>query len=80
MSTRGRYRFIDGSNQGPYTVYKHSDNYPHGKHGGLQAIANALPYAWKLPRFEADEFACAFIAAAKADMLAAAKHADTKAA
>lgn len=29
MSTRGCYRFTDGSIYGPFTVYKHSDNYPY---------------------------------------------------
>lgn len=65
MSTRGCYRFIDGDNQGPYTVYKHSDNYPWGQYGGVAAIAAALPYAWPLPRFEADEFAAGFVSANK---------------
>lgn len=60
MSTRATYEFID--NFGSYTVYKHHDGYPSG---GLQWIANALKYAWKLPRFEAAEFAAAFIAANK---------------
>lgn len=66
MSTRGCYRFTDGgSNQGPFTVYKHSDNYPYTEHGGIAAIAKAVDYAWGLPRFEADEFAAAFVSANK---------------
>lgn len=65
MSTRGVYRFRDGSNHGPFTVYKHSDNYPWGEHGGVAAIKAALPYTWPLPRFEANEFAAGFVAAHK---------------
>ena len=63
MSTRGCYRFTDETQC--LTVYKHSDNYPDGQHGGVAAIAKTLPIAWELPRFEADEFAAAFIAANK---------------
>lgn len=66
MSTRGCYRFTDGRET--FTVYKHSDNYPDGKHGGIEAIAAAQGFAWPLPRFEADEFAAAFVAAHKFDM------------
>lgn len=65
MSTRGCYRFSD--KYGTYTVFKHMDNYPYTEHGGVAAIAKALPYAWPLPRFEADEFAAAFVAAHKVD-------------
>lgn len=38
------------------------DGYPRC---GCQFIANALPLAWPLPRFEAEEFAAAFVAANK---------------
>lgn len=41
-----------------YSVYKHFDGYPEGM---LAAIENAFQYAWKLPRFESDDFAAAFI-------------------
>jgi hypothetical protein len=60
MSTRATYEFIDEYNS--FTVYKHCDGYPEG---ALQWIANALPWAWKLPRFEACDFAAAFIAGNK---------------
>ena len=40
------------------TVYKHSD-------GAVCWINKALEHAWPLPRFEADEFAAAFVAANK---------------
>jgi hypothetical protein len=66
MSTRACYRFIpeNGPNDWPgvVTVYKHHDGYPFG---AAKAIEAALDYAWQLPRFEADEFAAAFVAANK---------------
>lgn len=62
MSTRACYRFIpeQGPNDFPgvVTVYKHQDGYPSG---AAKAIEAALSYAWPLPRFEADEFAAAFV-------------------
>src|ERR1700722_19005838 len=61
MSTRAVYTFIDAFDK--FHVYKHCDGYPSG---AAQAIANALPHAWTLPRFEPDEFAAAFIAGNKA--------------
>ena len=61
MSTRGLYTFTD-SDGGKFTVFKHWDNYPEGAHKFIQ---NALRLAWDLPRFEADEFGAAFIAANK---------------
>ena len=60
MSTRAVYTFKDADST--VHVYKHHDGYPEG---GLSWIANALPHAWDLPRFEADEFAAAFVAANK---------------
>ena len=60
MSTRAIYSFTD--EHGTHNVYKHCDGYPTG---AAEFIRKALPYAWPLPRFEADEFACAFIAANK---------------
>ena len=78
MSTRGLYTFVgewfpgytdhrSGKKHKPtqapsWNVYKHSDNYPTGAAGH---IAAALAHAWPLPRYEADEFAAAFIAANK---------------
>lgn len=66
MSTRATYEFREEYASQPqgepeteaHTVYKHCDGYPEG---GLQAIALALPHAWPLPRFEADDFAAAFV-------------------
>ena len=67
MSTRACYSFFDSEANGGevYHVYKHSDGYPEGS-GGLDAIRKATQLAWTLPRFEADEFAAAFVAANKA--------------
>lgn len=61
MSTRALYSFLD-ENKVAYHVYKHSDGYPTG---ALDAIDAAMPFAWRLPRFEADDFAAAFVAANK---------------
>jgi hypothetical protein len=60
MSTRACYTFR--SDQESFHVYKHSDGYPSGAAEWIEA---ALQYAWPLPRFEADEFAAAFVAANK---------------
>ena len=56
MSTRATYIFSDRYDS--FTVYKHFDGYPKG---AMKWIANALPYAWELPRFEACDFAAAFV-------------------
>jgi hypothetical protein len=61
MGTRAVYTFIHDADE-RYSVYKHWDGYPSW---GCQFIAKALPLAWPLPRFEADEFAAAFVAANK---------------
>lgn len=61
MSTRGIYIFQEKDGQ-EFHVYKHHDNYPSA---ACEFLVDALRKAWKLPRFEADEFACAFIAANK---------------
>jgi hypothetical protein len=61
MGTRAVYTFIDASQR--HSVYKHWDGHPRGACG---FIANAFVMAWPLPRFEADEFAAAFVAANKA--------------
>ena len=60
MGTRAVYTFIDEDDR--HSVYKHWDGYPTQ---ACRFIANALPLAWPLPRFEADEFAAAFVAANK---------------
>jgi hypothetical protein len=60
MSTRACYTFID--ERSTLHVYKHHDGYPSG---AVQWTEAALPLAWPLPRFEADEFAASFVAANK---------------
>ena len=67
MSTNGIYFFKemfrnDNGTTNICAVYKHYDNYPEGAASHIEA---AKDYAWKLPRFEADEFAAAFVAANK---------------
>lgn len=61
MSTRAVYTFF-GDQGEAHHVYKHSDGYPSG---AAQWITAALNFAWKLPRYESDEFAAAFVAANK---------------
>jgi hypothetical protein len=60
MGTRAVYTFLD--DRGTHHVYKHWDGYPEG---ALQFISFAKEKAWPLPRYEADEFATAFISANK---------------
>jgi hypothetical protein len=62
MSTRACYRFVDPASSEVVTIYKHHDGYPEG---AVCWITKALDYAWRLARFEADEFAAAFVAANK---------------
>lgn len=57
MSTRAVFTFKDSENI--FSVYKHSDGY---LTGALDALLKAKKLAWELPRFEASEFATAFIA------------------
>ncbi len=67
MSTRAVYTFIDPElPRNTHHVYKHHDGYPTG---AAIAIANAQPYAWPLGRFEADEFAAAFVAGNKSSYM-----------
>jgi len=60
MPTRALFTFRDANSS--FKVYKHHDGYPEG---AVLAINKALPHAWPLPRFEADEFAAAFVAGNK---------------
>lgn len=69
MSTRACYLFsddpqtkVDPTHLEGHIVYKHHDGYPSG---AIEALAKALPLAWQLPRFEADEFAASFVAGNK---------------
>jgi len=60
MSTRAIYTFKGFGET--YHIYKHHDGYPSG---AAEALRNALAYAWKLPRYEPDDFAAAFVAGNK---------------
>ena len=69
MSTRAIYTFkgyhcehygSQGDRFPPCHIYKHGDGYPTGAADAIQA---ATKFAWEAPRFEADEFAAAFVAA-----------------
>ena len=69
MGTRAVYFFEERPENGYgrdedcyYGVYKHYDGYPQG---AAAHIEDAKAYAWPLPRWEADEFAAAFVAANK---------------
>jgi hypothetical protein len=67
VSTRAVFTFRDETkasqrNATDIHVYKHNDGYPSE---AVKSIANARTCAWPLPRFEADEFAAAFVAANK---------------
>jgi hypothetical protein len=64
MSTRAVFSFHEEGIKRKFHVYKHNDGYPSG---ASEAFLNALTYAWTLPRFEADEFAAAFIAGNKSE-------------
>ncbi len=59
MSTRAVITFADVS--GEYHVYQHNDGNPKGVADNL---AQALPLTFRLPRFDPDHFAAAFIAGA----------------
>lgn len=60
MGTRAIYTFKDKHET--FHVYKHWDNYPTG---AAKCIEKAKSKAWALPRYEASDFAAAFIAANK---------------
>lgn len=63
MTTRAVITFIDTNRK--CAIYRHCDGYPDGDSGVVADIKRALPFAWPLPRFEADEFAAAFVRASK---------------
>jgi len=63
MSTKAIYFFEERlDDDSYYGVFKHYDGYPQG---AAAHIEDAKAYAWPLPRWEADEFAAAFVAANK---------------
>jgi hypothetical protein len=66
MSTRSVITVFDAdSNDNSYSIYRHCDGYPDSASGVLETLAKALPFAWALPRFEAEDFAAAIIRAWK---------------
>jgi hypothetical protein len=80
MATRGIWTFVDRDTvpETEYHVYKHWDNYPSGASACIiKVLLSKL--CWEWPRWEADEFAAAFIAANKSGpgdiRLAASRHA-----
>ena len=65
MSTRAVFTFSCPETKGrPLLVYKHHDGYPSG---AIEALIRTRDggLGWPLPRFGADEFAAAFVAANK---------------
>lgn len=67
MSTRALYTFKGQTAADTWNVYKHCDGYPRGAANVLQTALDF--FAWIPPRFEADEFAAAFVAAGKCSWL-----------
>ena len=64
MSTRCIITFKDDQ-LNSHSIYRHSDGYPDGPHGVMASFEAAKPFAWMLPRFEADDFGAAYLAANK---------------
>lgn len=60
MGTRSITTFTD--ERGSYHIYKHWDGYPENM---VPLIFGAQTAAWELPRFEADEYAAAFVSTTK---------------
>lgn len=60
MGTRAVFTFKDERNE--FHIYKHYDGYPSG---AADFLTKAVEKSWGLRRFEADDFAAAFIAANK---------------
>lgn len=60
MSTRATVTVKDESDT--FHIYTHGDGYPSYQ---AKRIKKAIAYAWPLPRFEAMDFAAAFVAANK---------------
>ena len=62
MSTRAVFCFT--SHGETHYVYKHFDGYAEGAAAAIQEVFDCS-LSWELPRFEADEFAAAFVSANK---------------
>lgn len=66
MATRCNIIVEDDRNR--IQIYRNSDGYPDTEHGVLADLQSVFPYAWPLPRFEADEFSAAIVAAWKSSI------------
>jgi hypothetical protein len=60
MSTRAVVTIKDESDT--FHIYTHGDGYPEYQ---VKRIADAVPFSWPLPRFEAMDFAAAFVRGSK---------------
>jgi hypothetical protein len=63
MSTRCNIIIADADCR--LQLYRHHDGYPDSCSGVLATLEKASPFAWSLPRFEADDFAAALVRAWK---------------
>ena len=60
MSTRAVVTIQDSCDT--FHIYTHCDGYPEYQ---VKRIADAIPFAWPFPRFEAMDFAAAFVRGSK---------------
>ena len=60
MSTRAVVTIKDENDT--FHIYTHSDGYPEYQ---VKRIADAVPFAWPFPRFQAMDFAAAFVRGSK---------------
>ena len=60
MSTRAVVTIQDSRDT--FHIYTHCDGYPEYQ---VKRIADAIPFAWPFPRFEAMDFAAAFVRGSK---------------
>ena len=63
MATRATITVADDHDS--FDIYQHYDGYPDGPDGLVRRLAKAPRMAWKLPRFEAMDFAAAVISVLK---------------
>ena len=60
MSTRAVVTIKDERDE--FHIYTHCDGYPEYQ---VKRLVDAVPFAWELPRFEAMDFAAAFVRGSK---------------
>lgn len=63
MSTSAEIQFKDTNET--FALFQQYDAYPESPHGVFDAVKKSLSFAWRDGRFEASEFACAYIRANK---------------